>query len=113
MDIEGSEFDWVNSLPDVYFQCIRQIVIEIHAPFDEMKWKLLTRFSGSHWLVHLHANNSNRPDNRVGNIYVPTVFECTYIRKESTEEMLQPSVDPIPGPLDQRNSIDYPEINLI
>ena len=58
MDIEGAEFAWFDSLNESQVQCIQQMVIEIHSPFDEKKWKLLNRISLSHWLVHLHPNNT-------------------------------------------------------
>ena len=57
MDIEGAEFAWLDSLNDYQLQRIRQIVIEIHSPFDKKKWKLLNRLAESHWLVHFHPNN--------------------------------------------------------
>lgn len=106
MDIEGGEFSWINSLTDEQLQKIQQIVIEFHEPFTQEKWRTLSRLSRTHWLIHFHPNNCSIGKNHfVDGVYVPDVFECTYIRKKSIEKTSLPrSVEPIPGPLDQKNT---------
>lgn len=105
MDIEGGEFSWIDSLTDMQLQKIQQIVIEFHRPFTEEKWHILSRLAHTHWLVHFHPNNCHVSKNYfVQGVYVPNIFECTYIRKKSIPiNPLPYSTEPIPGPLDQKN----------
>lgn len=106
MDIEWGEFLWIDSLNDSQLEKIQQIVIEFHNPCIPERWRTLSRLSKTHWLVHFHPNNcSIRKKHFVQYVYVPDIFECTYIRKKSIENNKLPySQEPIPGPLDQKNT---------
>lgn len=57
MDIEGSEFDFLDSLTSDHMQRIKQLVIEIHFPDTLEKWNVLRKLQQSHYLVHVHGNN--------------------------------------------------------
>ena len=82
MDIEGSEFDWMESCSKEQLETIKQLVIEVHWPISYEKWSAIySRLTETHWLVHVHGNNhcgcfymENRP--------IPEVLELTYIRKK-------------------------------
>lgn len=106
MDIEWGEFPWIDSLTDSQLQKIQQMVIEFHLPFIPEKWHVLERLARTHWLVHFHPNNCFvKKNNFVQWVYVPDIFECTYIHKKSiAQKWLMPSSEPIPGPLDQKNT---------
>jgi hypothetical protein len=99
MDIEGSEFDWINAFPDL--SMFAQIIIEIHWPFDRYRMKVLQKLQEAHGIVHFHENNYSRntiasdlPCDRTDNGYVlftdsygqeywfPEVFELTLVRKD-------------------------------
>jgi hypothetical protein len=57
MDIEGHEYQWINSLSTEQLLNIRQIVMEFHFPFEKERWRCLQRLSETHWLCHIHGNN--------------------------------------------------------
>ena len=45
IDIEGSEYDLFATIPDNLLCKIKQLVIEIHHPFQPYKWSLLERLT--------------------------------------------------------------------
>ena len=84
MDIEGGEFEWLNTLSTEDLQAFKQIVIEVHGLLDDSfgskyldKWKALRNLTQTHQLVHAHGNNHI---DRVG--LIPPVLELTYIRTD-------------------------------
>ncbi len=104
MDIEGGEFDWLDSLTTCHLRRIAQLVIEFHNVRTLGRWDLLQRLAETHRLVHLHPNNYAGASGGgfVGSVFVPDIFECTYVRKDL--------IDPVsfnhrvfPHPLDQKN----------
>ncbi len=114
MDIEGSEYEFFNSLDLDKMRSLKQIVVEFHYPcINEAMWSILGRLTETHWLVHLHPNNNCGINtfkcSNDQNIIVPNVFECTYIRKDYLER----STEPIPNVLlDMPNKEEMPEIVL-
>jgi hypothetical protein len=84
MDIEGGEYAWFYTLSPQQIYKFKQIVIEIHYPFEEVKWYIIDKLASSHYLVHFHGNNC-RKTRKINNIEIPEVFECTYIRKDLFE----------------------------
>lgn len=120
MDIEGSEFDWINSMSTEDLSSFAQIVMEIHWPFDVYRASMLEKLNSTHYLVHLHGNNycdrdipQGLPSGRtydgtvtikcqgLQEIRLPEVFEATYIRKGPTcfKKEIQ-----FPTPLDYPNN---------
>lgn len=65
MDIEGSEFEWINSLSANHLINIKQLVIEIHYPFSKEKWNIFSKLNKTHYLCHIHGNNCRK--NRIRN----------------------------------------------
>jgi hypothetical protein len=64
MDIEGSEYEWINNLSDVEINKLKQICIEFHLDHEcsnhiSLKNKLdsIKRLSETHYCVHFHGNN--------------------------------------------------------
>jgi Methyltransferase FkbM domain len=116
LDIEGSEYDWMTSVSDLQLQNIKQLLIEIHQPFDKEKWTLLSRLAQTHWLVHLHGNNCGVIDGsntiRMDNVTIPNTFECTYIRKSDVKGLLKPNRLKIPTEIDKRNEPTREDIEL-
>jgi hypothetical protein len=120
MDIEGSEFDWLNSMSSDELSSFAQIVIEIHWPFDVYRASMLEKLNDTHYLVHLHGNNycdrdipNGLPSGRtydgtvtikcqgLQEIRLPEVFEATYIRKGTPYFKKE---IPFPTPLDSPNN---------
>ena len=64
MDIEGSEFEWINNLTDIEMNKLKQICIEFHLEHEcsnsiSLKSKLETikKLATTHYCVHFHRNN--------------------------------------------------------
>jgi hypothetical protein len=87
MDIEGAEFDWMNSCSEEQLHHLKQIVIEVHWPNNTEKWaSVYSRLAKTHWLVHVHGNNHCGCYNVEG-VNVPEVLELTYIRKKDWPQL--------------------------
>ena len=101
MDIEGAEFNWIDSMLNSELDKFSQIVLEVHWPFDNYRCKMLEKIAETHYCIHVHGNNyssknipSNLPCDRsedgcikirhleLGDFIFPEVFEVTYINKK-------------------------------
>ena len=81
MDIEGGEIPWILSLKEEHMLSMDQIVMEFHFPFGQDETRVFEKINQTHILVHFHPNNGC--DHRVHNgVYMPNVFECTYLNKK-------------------------------
>ncbi len=123
MDIESFEFRWLYTLSLDQLNRFKQIVIEYHYPFTETVWyshvdqplpvplkeNLLEKIAETHYLVHIHPNNCCGTVRYKG-VEVPSVFECTYIRKDLVTDV-KFNTQPILHPLDKPNTPN-PEIYL-
>ena len=110
MDIEGHEVSWINSLTADHMNRFQQIAIEFHSPFTNKEIEMFDKLNETHLLIHFHGNNSN-PLIYHNGIYIPNVFECTYIHKKYvTSYTLNTNI--IPGILDKPNLSQYPDIIL-
>lgn len=126
IDIEGHEFRTVPTWFGKHMHRIKQMVIEIHTPadfklhpeyytelqdVDYMKlYDLLKGINETHTMVHFHPNNGCGL-HKVGEILVPNVFECTFLRNDLITQKV-PNEDPIPSSIDVRNHSYYPETVL-
>lgn len=119
MDIESYEFPWMHSLSDSQLMKFKQIVIEFHQPFDEIRGKCLERLANTHYLAHFHANNccgtlsvefANGEEKKI--IKIPLVFECTYVRKTEFSKEPPFNKNKIPSDLDFPNLSDKEDIEL-
>jgi hypothetical protein len=126
MDIEGHEFDTLDTFTEEQFLKIKQIVIEIHTPGDielhptyfkglghitnKKMFSVLKKINKTHTLVHLHGNNGCKTY-KIDNIIVPNVFECTFIRNDYIKDKIM-NREPVPTDLDMPNIPDNPEYNL-
>lgn len=122
MDIEGSEFNWLDSMTENELQKFNQIVIEVHWPFDIYRMSTLAKLNKTHYIIHIHGNNYCAKDVpkhlNTGRTYdgtvtinnknlpplrLPEVFEITYINKtfcDNSSVKIKSSLFP--------TSIDYP-----
>lgn len=127
MDIEGHEFEWINSFN--LFKNIKQIVIEFHRiveppslrnkyhnprwgrnSTEKERWKALEKINQTHYLIHIHPNNNCTEAN--GYYTVPELLELTFLRKTEFNQLPELDHSPIPCPLDAKNVKDKPEFNL-
>lgn len=107
MDIEGAEIEWLNSLDEKHMDKFAQIVIEFHSPDIN---QTLHKINRTHVLIHIHGNNCCGVAN--DDRHTPNVFECTYIHKRFMQKPYALNKMKLPGPLDQPNLDNIPEIPL-
>lgn len=107
MDIEGSEFNWLDSMSEVDLDCFSQIVLEVHWPFDIYRMNMLKKLNKTHHIIHIHGNNycdrdisKHLPSGRtydgtvtidnsaLSPIKLPEVFEVTYVNKKLCNDSL-------------------------
>ena len=107
MDIEGSEFNWLDSMTETELDNFSQIVLEVHWPFDIYRMNMLKKLNKTHYIIHMHGNNycdrdipNHLPSGRsydgtvtinndnIPQIKLPEVFELTYINKKHCHHLL-------------------------
>lgn len=118
MDIEGHEYQWLDSINSRQLNKISQIVIEFHFPLTgrfgksvKTNIECLNKLAETHYLIHLHGNNCCGT-HMYGDITVPNVFECTYIRKDLCKN-IKLNRNNIPDPnVDKPNVAPYDDIHL-
>jgi lipopolysaccharide biosynthesis glycosyltransferase len=131
MDIEGSEFNWLDSMSTEDLNKFNQIIMEIHWPFDTYRASMLNKLNTTHYLVHIHGNNycdrdipkhlpSGRTydgtvtiNNNLGIITLPEVFEVTYLKKSLfNNNDIKPIEINFPTILDFPNNPHSPDISF-
>lgn len=115
MDIEGSEYEWIDYISFEQLKKFKQIVIEFHGINDDSwgvnydyKVNCLNKISNTHYLIHAHGNNYSEKTNNI-----PDVIELTYIRKDYFTEI--PNLNTINLPLeniDFPNNVERPDYDL-
>lgn len=107
MDIEGGEYEFFRSMTDELMLNIKQIVLEVHDPKNK-GWWLLEKIAKTHALIHFHGNNHSGIY-EVSGVTVPSVMECTYLRKDCIKE-LNHTTEVLPGPLDKPCGLGRPDL---
>ena len=69
MDIEGSEFNWIDSMTEAELDNISQMILEVHWPFDIYRMNMLEKLNKTHYITHIHGNNYCAKD-------IPTHLPC-------------------------------------
>ena len=123
MDIEGSEFNWLDSMTESDLDNFKQIVIEFHWPFDIYRMNMLKKLNKTHYIIHIHGNNCSGTipiyNDNLPKINLPEVFEVTYINKklcnslEMTEIQLPTNVDSPNNPYAPDIYFSIPAIHLV
>ena len=103
MDIEGGEIPWIKSLSDMQINKFEQIVLEFHCPFSNNEIDVFNKINKNHYLIHFHGNNCCGVRYHNG-VYIPNVFECTYLHKKYFTTIPELNTDTIPGILDMKNT---------
>ena len=110
-DIEGGEYDWLDSVSDNQLKKIKQLVIELHGFSQQpQQSNALSRLAKIYWLAHLHGNNFGGV-RKINNVIIPNTIECTYIRKSEINQVkLNKYI--IPTKFDRSNAPELPDIEL-
>jgi hypothetical protein len=111
MDIEGGEIPWIKSLNLSQLNKFEQIVIEFHSPFTDNEIDVFEKLNTTHVLVHFHANNCCGVRLHK-NVFIPNVFECTYLHKKYFNSSPQLNIESIPSSIDMRNVLGNSEISI-
>ena len=117
MDIEGGEYEWIDSLQTSDLLSIKQLVIEFHgvnptSPYcdwgcpNNKKPGLFKKLTETHCLIHAHGNNFSGV-HQTGDIRVPDVIELTYVRKDVMNNKFLLNKLPLPA-----RGLDYPNCPL-
>lgn len=112
MDIEGGEIPWIKSLSREQMDTFAQIAIEFHRPFGQEEKEVFEKLNQTHILCHLHPNNCC--GTRIHNgVFMPEVFECTYLHKRFFGNEVELNMDYIPNDaVDMPNHSGLPEIYM-
>jgi hypothetical protein len=103
MDIEGGEVPWIKSLDPIHMNAIAQFVMEFHRPFGQEEIEMFKKINQTHIMVHLHPNNACGDCVHQG-VFMPNVFECTYLHKRFFNGEAELNMDYIPNDaVDSRN----------
>lgn len=103
----GLEYD-IPGLPTA-MSCIKQAVITINCVQPDVTNQVLQRFSGTHFLAHVHPRNSGSYSYDKGPSFnkIPDVMECTLLRISDFDDgrLVRDYTSAIPDPI-----IDMPTI---
>lgn len=107
MDIEGCEWDILNSVDEDHIRCFFQIVIELHNILTPTKDKIsaIEKLLSTHTPIHVHGNNCGRIENGM-----PDTLEVTLIRSDMF--ILTECNDTFPRVLDRPNTPVRPDYFL-
>ena len=116
MDIEGAEYEVLNSVDDSFLKNFRIMVIEFHNLFNlvnpvgldlvEFSFKkILKNFE----IVHIHPNNESKPLNYHG-FEIPSTMEFTFLRKDRI--LVKNPTTAFPHPGDIKNFMDRDDFIL-
>ncbi len=117
LDVEGDEYEIINSLDIDTLKKFRIILIEfhqLHYIFDSFTFKKIKKvfdiLNKFFYCTHIHPNNNPEFVVKEKDIIIPPVMEFSYLRKDRSEvvnnELEFPSV------LDQPNNPSRSDINL-
>ena len=113
MDVEGCEWDVLDSISKNILSHFDQIVLEIHFILTSRDkgqiLRCLDKLSCTHDIVHLHANNTCKVV-YMNKCIIPDVLEITYLKKGYCK--LKPMVDMLPRTMDKASTVRLPEIKL-
>lgn len=116
MDIEGAEYEVLNSVDDLFLKNFRIMVIEFHnlhylvdpAGFNLVEFsfkKILKNFE----IVHIHPNNESKPLKYHG-FEIPNTVEFTFLRKDRI--LKKSPITSFPHPEDLQNFMDREDFPL-
>ncbi len=113
MDVEGSEWEFINSISSDVLKQFLQISFELHDLTDINNSKkvisALEKLNETHQVVWIHANN-NGEVGKAADILIPNLLEVTYANRE--QYTFKPTIYNCPLNIDYPNIEDRHEIEL-
>lgn len=117
MDVEGAEWDFLDTVQTKTLRQFDQIILELHnivraCGQDDITKRLnsLNKLNKTHQVVHLHANNTGYILQMNGHT-IPDVLEVTYVNKERYSTF-EPNMLVLPIPEDVPCDKQREDINL-
>ena len=117
MDIEGGEYEVIQSIPDRILSSMRIITLEIHYLTDSRYIQLANKLFEKLWphfdLVHMRPNNACKTQIQIGGQMLPYyhAIEVTFLAKMMRKWPPQPiSLESLPHKLDSLNVTEYGEV---
>ena len=119
MDIEGAEYDIINTVEKGLLAGFDIFIIELHGlerllikdDFEKIS-RSFRRLLDLFYIVHIHPNNCT-PKWKSMNYEIPPVLEITFLRKNIYDDGLIARTDiKIPHKLDSKNVLHLPDIKL-
>lgn len=114
MDVEGAEWDFLETVDTKTLKQFDQIVFELHnlvrPSCAERALKLLKKLNKTHQLIHLHGNNSGYLL-KIGDTIFPDVLEASYVNRDNYYTFDDKYVL-LPSPLDVPNDMGRPDVVL-
>ncbi len=118
MDIEGYEYEVLNSLDDSLLRRFRIVIVEFHnlrtilngrsAGWNGIRGAM-DRLLANHTCVHAHPNNTAVAE-KVGDIEIPDLMELTFLRTDRSTSWQD--YGSFPHPLDRDNDPRLPSMVL-
>lgn len=114
LDIEGAEFDYINSLSNKQLNKINQIFLEVHWLDKLNDFSFFEKLNQNHILIHAHGNNCGPGDRlfRVGESRIPKVLEVTYLHKKFFSGEYKLNSEQLPSSIDFPNNINKADLSL-
>ena len=117
MDVEGYEWEFLESTDGMILEKFDQILLEMHAMImadteenKRRKLKALEKLNQTHQLIHLHANNCDSVMH-FDEACFPNALEATYVNRSVYQTVENPEIL-LPHALDAPNSVNSEEICL-
>jgi hypothetical protein len=118
LDIEGAEYNYINSLSNKQLNKINQIFLEVHWLDKLDDFSFFEKLNQNHILIHAHGNNCGlkRPERdkffSCNNVSIPKVLELTYLNKKFFSDKFTLNKETLPTSLDFPNQPRLSEISL-
>ena len=116
MDVEGSEYEIINSISETNLKRFKIMVIEFHH-FEQIITKLgyamvsgvINKINKYFDVSHIHPNNCCGT-HKIRDITIPSTLEITFLNKKNSK--CKKKISKIPHELDYKNVNKNPEIIL-
>ena len=116
MDIEGSEYEVINSTSKKYLELFKVLVIEFHfieKLYNRLSYNIflssIKKILKSFHIAHIHPNNCQGYFKVCGE-NLPTAIEVTFLRKDLC--LKNKNIEKLPHDLDQKNIKALPDVYL-
>lgn len=113
MDVEGAEWNFINSIDEEILTQFRQMTFELHNLTDifefDKRYKGLLKLQKTHCPVWVHANNALGIENAISTS-IPPLLEITYVRRDTYE--LQDTQYNSPIDIDAPNMLEFLDVEL-